>query len=180
MCRRCSRCQPVEGVERRSFRLLFRHSLCVSWEARANSLLHLVSGPSEIELIVTAKGLGNLAQRAATREQREIDEPLARNGQEPGLLSINLNEAEGALRVGVLNAGRRRCFRPRGLRWYAGLGHLSLPWSVRGNEPALGVFTHAGGIVRLAPPPSSQQLRHRHTEGLGEPSGVCGGNVRGS
>jgi hypothetical protein len=85
---------------------LFRHSLCVNWEALANSLLHLVSGPSEIELIVRAKGLGNLAQRAATREQREIDEPLARNGQEPGLLSLNLNEREGALRVGVFSAGR--------------------------------------------------------------------------
>src|SRR5712692_4811008 len=98
MCRRCSGCQPVEGVERRSSRLLFRHSLCVSWEALANSLLHRVSGPSEIELIVTTKGLGNLAERAATRAQREIDEPLARNGQEPGLLSINLYESECSAR----------------------------------------------------------------------------------
>jgi hypothetical protein len=50
----------------------------------------------------------------------------------------------------VLCVGRLRRFRPSGLWCYPGLGDLSLPWSVRGNAPALGVFTHAGGVVRLS------------------------------
>ncbi len=56
---------------------------------------------------------------------------------------------EAQLDVGriALDAKRQENFGSRALRGYAGLGHLSLPWSVRGNEPALGVFKHAGGVL---------------------------------
>src|SRR5215813_352124 len=53
-----------------------------------------------------------------------------------------------------------------GLRWYAVVGHLTLPWSVEGNEPALGrVFraaegTHRYGRAALRPAPPRESENH--------------------
>ena len=58
-----------------------------------------------------------------------------------------MREAELDVGRTALDAKRQENFGSSALRGYAGLGHLSLPWSVRGNEPALGVFKHAGGVL---------------------------------
>src|SRR5262249_44644995 len=50
--------------------------------------------------------------------------------------------------------------------WYAVVGHLTLPWSVEGNEPALGrVFraaegTHRYGRAALRPAPPRESENH--------------------